>query len=90
MDPIKIIQKYYSIDSKTYQLLISHSEAVTKKALEIAKHVPHLHPDLKFIQEATMLHDIGIFLTDAPDLGCSGDKPYICHGYLGREILEKE
>ncbi len=37
-----------------------------------------------------MLHDIGIFLTNAPHIGCYGDKPYICHGYLGREILDKE
>lgn len=37
-----------------------------------------------------MLHDIGIFLTNAPRIGCHGDKPYICHGYLGRELLEKE
>ena len=37
-----------------------------------------------------MLHDIGIFMTNAPQLGCYGDKPYICHGYLGRELLEKE
>lgn len=37
-----------------------------------------------------MLHDIGIFLTNAPHIGCYGDKPYICHGYLGRELLEKE
>jgi uncharacterized protein len=37
-----------------------------------------------------MLHDIGIFLTNEPKIGCNGDKTYICHGYLGREILEKE
>jgi uncharacterized protein len=49
-----------------------------------------LNPDLKFIEEAAMLHDIGIFLTDQPEIGCHGDKPYVCHGYLGREILERE
>jgi len=37
-----------------------------------------------------MLHDIGIFLTKAFHIGCYGEKPYVCHGYLGREILEKE
>ena len=35
-----------------------------------------------------MLHDIGIFMTDTPALGCHGDHPYICHGTLGRELLE--
>ncbi len=90
MNPIKIIQKYYKTDSKSYQSLVEHSKAVTKKAIEIAKRVPHLNPDLKFIEEASMLHDIGIFLTNAPEIGCFGKNPYICHGYLGREILEKE
>ena len=90
MDPIKIIQKFYKVDSVSYQYLIEHSKAVAKKALEVAKKVPHLNPDLKFIEEAAMLHDIGVFLTKAPLIGCFGNKPYICHGYLGREILEKE
>ena len=90
MDSLKIIQKYYQIDSKSYQLLVEHSKLVTKKAIEIAKKVPHLNPDLKFIEEASMLHDIGIFLTNAPRIDCFGKKHYICHGYLGREILEKE
>jgi len=90
MDPIKIIRKYYKTDSKAYKFLISHSIAVAKKALEIAKKVPELEPDLKFIEEAAMLHDIGIFLVSDPELGCSGNKPYVCHGYLGRELLEKE
>ncbi len=90
MDPIKIIQKFYKADSELYRYLTEHSKAVAKKALKIAKKVPHLDPDLKFIEEAAMLHDIGIFLTDAPLIDCFGNKPYICHGYLGREILEKE
>lgn len=63
---------------------------VTEKALKVAGTVKHLNPDLGFIREAAMLHDIGIFMTHVPHLGCYGDKPYICHGYMGREILEKE
>ncbi|MBP8016802.1 HDIG domain-containing protein [Candidatus Gracilibacteria bacterium] len=90
MDPLKIIQKYYQKDSKSYRFLVEHSKSVTKKAIEIARQIPHLNPDLKFIEEASMLHDIGIFLTNAPKIDCFGQKLYICHGYLGREILEKE
>ncbi len=90
MDPLKIIQKYYQVDSKAYKFLVKHSEAVAKKAVEIGKNVSHLNPDLKFIEESAMLHDIGIFLTNTPEIGCFGKEPYICHGYLGREILEKE
>jgi len=49
-----------------------------------------LNPDLQFIEEAAMLHDIGACKTSAPDIYCEGDKAYICHGYLGSEILMKE
>ncbi len=90
MDPIKIIQKYYDPKSRAYHFLIHHSKLVTKKALEVAERVKHLNPDLKFIEEASMLHDVGIFLTNAPEIGCYGEKEYICHGYMGREILEKK
>ena len=90
MDSIKIIQKFYKADSESYWYLTEHSEAVTKKALEVAKRVPHFNPDLKFIEEAAMLHDVGIFLVEAPQIGCFGNKPYICHGYLGGERLEEE
>jgi uncharacterized protein len=90
MDPVKIIKKYYNPDSRAYHFLIEHSRMVTKKALTIAEGLRHLNPDPCFIQEAAMLHDIGIFMTYEPRIGCYGDKTYICHGYLGREILEKE
>ena len=63
---------------------------VMKKALSIAKQLPHLNPDLVFIQEAAMLHDIGIFLVDAPDIACTGELPYICHGYAGKILLLAE
>jgi len=90
MDPVRIFKKYYTPESKAYYLLVTHSKMVTEKALRIAKRVQHLNPGLKFIEEAAMLHDIGIFLTNEPKLGCYGERPYICHGYLGREIIERE
>ena len=37
-----------------------------------------------------MLHDIGIFLCDAPGIECFGTEPYIRHGRLGAEILRAE
>ena len=36
-----------------------------------------------------MLHDIGIFLCDAPGIACHGKEPYICHGRLGAELLRQ-
>src|SRR3989344_500817 len=90
MHPLELIQKYYDQDSQTYYFLVEHEKMVVKKALELAERVRHLNPDLEFIKEAGMMHDIGIFLTNDQILGCGGDKPYIAHGYLGRELLEKE
>jgi uncharacterized protein len=90
MKPVDIIAKYYDPDSKSYHYLMQHSRMVARKALEIAERVGHLKPDLGFIEEAAMLHDIGIFFTDAPKIGCYGYKEYICHGYMGRELLERE
>jgi len=92
MDPIKIIEKYYDKDSELYRVLITHSKLVTEKALEIAKRVPELKPDLKFIEEAAMLHDIGIIgvVDQKPKLDLKKDVPYLKHIIFGKEILEKE
>ena len=59
------------------------------KALEIAGKMPGRDLDFHFLEQAAMLHDIGIFLTDSPVLGCYGQHPYLCHGILGRRLLEK-
>ena len=37
-----------------------------------------------------MLHDIGIFLTDADGIHCHGDAPYLTHGLLGADLLRRE
>jgi uncharacterized protein len=87
MDPIVLISKYYKPKSKAYQILYGHSRLVTDKALKIALKHSELSPDIQFIEEAAMLHDIGIFRTNAPDLLCFGDFPYLAHGYLGCELL---
>ena len=88
MNLTEIIEQYYKKGSKAYDILISHGERVAGKALSIARHVSHLNPDVQFVEEASRLHDIGMFRTRAPQLGCYGRHPYICHGYLGRELLE--
>ncbi len=90
IDAIGIIRKYYEPDSPAFPILIAHSSAVAQKALDIAKQLGHMNPDTAFISEAAMLHDIGIFMTNEPGIGCHGRHKYICHGYLGRELLERE
>jgi uncharacterized protein len=87
MDPIHIISSYYKPNSKAYRILVDHSRSVADKAMKIAQNHTELNPDIKFIEEASLLHDIGIFMTNAPNLYCFGDYPYLCHGYLGCELL---
>lgn len=90
MDVQRIIEKYYKKDSELYNILVRHSKDVMTKALSIIQQHPELEADVQFVQEASMLHDIGIYLTNAPGIHCFGTAHYMCHGYLGREILEKE
>ncbi|MDZ7744044.1 MAG: HD domain-containing protein [Bacteroidota bacterium] len=85
-----IIEKYYPKDSYAYKILHTHVMNVTKLALRIAEHNAHLNPNMEYIKTACMLHDIGIFKTHAPEIGCYGDFPYIAHTFLGRELLECE
>lgn len=90
MNPLEVIEKYYQKDSKLYETLMNHSMSVQKKALEIVDKNPHLEVDRQFIAEAALLHDIGIFKTDAPRIFCQGTFPYIAHGYLGADLLRQE
>lgn len=90
MDPIKIIEKYYPVESDAYRILVDHSRSVADKALAIARMHPEMHLDIPFIEEAAMLHDIGIFRCNAPSIDCHGEADYICHGYLGAELMRSE
>lgn len=90
MDTNLIINKYYDDNPRLKDILVRHSRSVTERCLKIAAAHPELNIDLDFVKEAAMLHDIGILRTDAPGIFCFGDQPYICHGYLGAEILRAE
>lgn len=90
MDALAIIDKYYPEENELKHILLVHSRSVADKALQIARRHPELSLDCAFLEEASLLHDIGIFMTDAPDIFCFGDKPYICHGTLGAALLREE
>lgn len=90
MSPDAIINKYYPEENELKHILLVHSRLVVEKALWIANHHPELHLNRSFLYEAGMLHDIGIFLTDAPGIFCVGSYPYICHGYLGADLVRQE
>ncbi|MBC8343097.1 MAG: HD domain-containing protein [Bacteroidetes bacterium] len=85
-----LINSYLSPGSVAFGYYSVHCEMVTMKALEIASLNKDKHLDLDIIYQSAMLHDIGICQVHAPAIGCFGKFPYIAHGYLGREILEKE
>jgi uncharacterized protein len=76
MDPLKIIRKYYKPDSLSYRMLVEHSRMVVSKCLEISENIRHLSPDLSFLSEAAMLHDIG---DDQGPTSAVMVKDYVCH-----------
>ncbi len=87
MDPLSIIKRYYAPDSEAYAILVAHGRLVAGKALALASRMEN-PPDLGFVEEAALLHDIGIIHTHSPRLGCHGSEPYIRHGVIGRCMLE--
>ena len=90
MDVLSILNKYYPEENELKHILLTHSRSVADKALWIADRHPELNLDRTFLEEGAMNHDIGIFLTDAEGIHCYGEHPYICHGYLGAELMRRE
>ncbi len=85
-----LYDKYYSDNDALRHILTVHSRSVADMALSVAHRHPELLLDEVFLEEAAMLHDIGVFLTDAPGIQCFGHEPYIRHGLLGGELLRRE
>lgn len=90
INPIEIIDKYYPVGSVAREILIDHSRSVAEKAMGLARLHPEMNLDLAFVEEGGWLHDIGVFKCNAPKIGCFGEHDYICHGYLGADLLREE
>lgn len=90
MDVQAVFNKYYQPGTPLYNSVWSHSRLVADKALQLAQAHPELEIDLNFVYEAAMIHDIGVFLTNALSIYCTGDQPYICHGVLGAELMRAD
>lgn len=89
MNAEDLLAKYFTPEA--LPLFLTHSRLVARKAVLTAQNHPDSATlDIAFIEEAALLHDIGVSLTAAPGLGCHGNAPYIMHGIIGRELLEKE
>ena len=82
MNPYEIIDKYYPENTQQRQILVIHSLAVSGKAMKMLDAHPELRLNRSFVKEAALLHDIGIFQTDAPTIQCFGTHPYIAHALV--------
>ena len=90
LDCLSIIERYYTPGNDDYRVLVSHSRQVADMAVALSQRlIDHGEPiDIEFVEEAAMLHDIGMCRTDAPGIYCYGKEPYILHGILGRRMLD--
>jgi len=84
-----IINRYYPEGTHLRDIYMRHAEDVAALAEELrAAYMPELDPEQ--VRAAAMMHDVGIFLTDAPGIDCHGAEPYILHGPLGAQLLRRE
>ena len=94
IDYNQIIAKYCGGNVELQHILLTHSRQVADRALAILAQHPEWvesgEVDPVFVEEAAMLHDIGVVMCDAPKIHCMGKQAYIEHGYLGAEILRQE
>lgn len=84
----EIIHTIYPAGRKVSGILLTHSRAVASEALAIAHRLGLPLTDEE-IEDAAMLHDIGIIRTNAPGIGCYGSAPYLCHGTIGADMLRE-
>jgi uncharacterized protein len=89
MNAVALLGKYFT-DTVALQIVVEHSRLVAAKALGAAVNLKTRNIDRRFLEEAALLHDIGVCRTASPGIGCHGSEPYIRHGIIGREILESE
>jgi len=78
------------LEGESLRIVLEHSRLVAALALDVSAHLSIADHDRLFIEEAALLHDIGVCRVNAPKLGLHGEHPYILHGVLGRAILENE
>lgn len=88
MDTLALLARYFP-NPDAFRIVVEHSRMVAAKAVGVALALD-CPVDVQFVEEAALLHDIGICRIDAPRICCFGADPYITHGIHGRAILEAE
>ncbi len=91
MDYNTIINHYYpqGDNDALRDILLSHSKDVALLARFICRHHSELNANEKFVYDASMIHDIGIMMCDAPAIHCHGTEHYLRHGLMGAEMLRE-
>ena len=90
MTALDLLYHYYPDDNALRKLLLHHSKQVETKALScLAKH-PELSLNRQIVSDGAMLHDIGIFQTDAPGIHCHGTEHYLLHGVFGAALMRTQ
>jgi len=85
---IDLLGKYFK--GEALKVVAAHSRVVADLALDVCHQIGLPDAECSFVEEATLLHDIGVCRVHAPNIGLEGGFPYIMHGIIGREILEQE
>jgi len=85
---IELLGRYF--EGEALAIIAGHGRAVAALALNVCHVLGLAGDDCRFVEEAALLHDIGVCRIHAPGIGMDGGFPYIMHGIIGREILEQE
>jgi uncharacterized protein len=88
VSPRAILGRYFH--GEALDMVVTHGSVVSGLALKIGRALDLSAEELAFLEQAAVLHDIGICHVHAPEIYLFGSHPYIMHGILGRVILEAE
>lgn len=89
MNSVEILHHFIDPNEALYQVVYLHSRAVANFALRLADLHPQWAIDRSLLEEAALLHDVGVVRVDAPSIHCFGSEPYIRHGVLGAAMLRE-
>lgn len=84
----ELLAKYFK--GEALAAICTHGHVVAELAVSVCRHLGQPEEECRFVEEAALLHDIGVCRTTAPAIGLEVGFPYIMHGIIGREILEGE
>jgi uncharacterized protein len=85
---MELLGRYFRDDALA--LVVAHGRAVAGLAGKVCTRIGLAEADAVFVEQASLLHDIGVCRVNAPGIGMQGEHDYIMHGILGREILDGE